>query len=119
MRPCLTVHLCLLPDPLVGQTPDERTGTYWDRDLASDLSHFGSNQAHTFVFLTIRNLTQPAAPLGRISVDTGCLFLGGHSGRVGEQYSPLYRYVHVLSEGIQPPWDCHYRPAVSLATTKA
>lgn len=44
-------YLCLLPDPQVGQTADERAGTYWDRELAADLGHNGANQAATFVFL--------------------------------------------------------------------
>lgn len=44
-------YLCLLQDPQVGQTPDERSGMYWDRHLAEDLSYGGMNRAFTFVFL--------------------------------------------------------------------
>lgn len=43
--------LCLLPDPYEAHTPDERSGTYWDRDLAADLSAGRTSQARTFVFL--------------------------------------------------------------------
>jgi hypothetical protein len=43
--------LCLLPDPVVGVTPDERSGSYFDHDLATDLSGGGQNQSRTFVFI--------------------------------------------------------------------
>ena len=43
--------LCLLPDPMVGVTPSERSGQYWDHELASDLSAGGRTVAQTFVFL--------------------------------------------------------------------
>lgn len=41
-------YLCLLPDPIVGQTQNERSGCYMDKDLAEDLS---GSAAGTFVFI--------------------------------------------------------------------
>ena len=41
-------YLCLLPDPQLGRTTDERSGQYWDRHLAEDLSFGGKNRARTF-----------------------------------------------------------------------
>ena len=41
----------MLPDPHYVTTIGERQGQYWDREVASDLSMCGQNQAKTFVFL--------------------------------------------------------------------
>ena len=41
----------MLPDQHYGTTIGERQGQYWDREVASDLSMCGQNQAKTFVFL--------------------------------------------------------------------
>ena len=44
-------YLVLLPDPVVGHTPGERAGQYWDRELAADLAMQGRNRARVFVTL--------------------------------------------------------------------
>ncbi len=46
-------YLVMLPDPIVGSSPDEVSGQYWDRDLAADLSrgYPQGNDARVFVFL--------------------------------------------------------------------
>lgn len=45
--------LCLLPDPTIPDaTADERSGSYFDHDLAADLSSVGAAAANrTFVFI--------------------------------------------------------------------
>lgn len=44
-------YLVLLPDPVVGVTPCEKAGQYWDHELARDLSGGGRNRGRSFVFL--------------------------------------------------------------------
>jgi hypothetical protein len=44
-------YICLLPDPKVGRTPDERTGVYHDHEIAADLSGGATapNRARNFI----------------------------------------------------------------------
>ena len=41
----------LLPDPVIGTTPGERSGSYMDHEIAADLGCGGINRARNFVFL--------------------------------------------------------------------
>lgn len=46
-------YICLLPDPVLGHTADERTGVYHDYDIAADLSAAGRNAARNFIFFDL------------------------------------------------------------------
>lgn len=46
-------YICLLPDPAVGRSRDEKAGVYHDYEIAADLSAGGRNAAHNFIFFDL------------------------------------------------------------------
>jgi hypothetical protein len=50
---CGDSYICLLPDPDVGTTEDERTGVYHATEIAADLALNGRNVAQNFIFLDL------------------------------------------------------------------